>query len=135
MVTFNTQVVTPGVTDNSSDSGFLSDTTPEEAKLVAELEEHKKESAATAYYGHMHTIKPLSEQQPAIPPLQPGPAAQPTASAAPVTPPAQSTNAPVTPTPPTVILDLAGNDDLNVATLAREAERAAPQDEVVIKLH
>ncbi len=50
------------------------------------------------------------------------------------TPKAQATS---TPTPGPVILELANNDDLNVATIARQADRAGkepPQDEVVISL-
>jgi hypothetical protein len=43
----------------------------------------------------------------------------------------------VTDEPKPGILDLANNDDLNVATLAREAQkrRELPPDEVVIALH
>ncbi|HEX8762211.1 MAG TPA: hypothetical protein VF733_00435, partial [Candidatus Saccharimonadales bacterium] len=44
---------------------------------------------------------------------------------------------PVTQQRDTAILDLARNDDLNVATLAREAQKRTgpPPDEVVISLH
>ena len=148
MVTFNTQVVSPGADDGSSASPPAVD----EASLVAELDAHKKKSEG-AYYGHMHTIKPISEQdtpaaQPPLPPTPaafappmpsqaipaPQPPAAPTAPPAPATP-QQNANAPVTPAQQAAILQLANNNDLNVATIAREAERSAPQTEVVIKLH
>lgn len=136
MVTFNTQVVTPGATPTPS-STMPSAPTPDEAHIVAELKEHERLSPTSAYYGHMHTIQPLSQQSqpPAQPPMQPVPA-PPVAGPAPVSAaPVQPPPAPVTPASQAAILQLASNDDLNVATLAREAERSTPQDEVVIKLH
>lgn len=141
MVTFNTQVVTPGA-DSSTAAGMPAAPVQDEASLVAELEEHKRQSPTGAYYGHMHTIKPLSEQAaPATPPVQPysplppiAPVAAGPVAATPTTS-TQTASAPVTPPNQAAILQLASNDDLNVATIAREAERSAPQDEVVIKLH
>jgi hypothetical protein len=51
-------------------------------------------------------------------------------------PASQPATPPVTPTQQAAILQLAHNDDLNVATLAREAQRSEAADgEVVIKLH
>lgn len=142
MVTFNTQVVTPGADDDGSAM-----TTADEASIVADLEAHKHQSEG-AYYGHMHTIKPLSQQDDqtaAALPEPPAPAGQAPAqpvAAAPQPAPAQANaqapqnaNAPVTPAERAAILQLANNNDLNVATIAREAERSAPQNEVVIKLH
>jgi hypothetical protein len=141
MVTFNTQVVTPGTSDDGGPA-----VAADEANIVAELDARKEHSTG-AYYGHMHTIQPLSKQTPATPPT-PAPAAAATAAAQaqPQVPPApmpggpsatptQSANAPVTPPGTAAILQLANNNDLNVATIAREAERSAPQNEVVIKLH
>jgi len=165
MVTFNTQVVTPATPSTSapiSDPVITSAVTPvqsttstppqDEASIVAELDAKKQELPTTAYYNHLHTIQPLSAQQQAsTPPAQSPdiPTAQPVApqykynavtpttpSPGPVAPPAAAAvAAPVTPTQQAAILQLSRNDDLNVATLAREAERSAPQDEVVIKLH
>lgn len=137
MTTFNTQVVTPGA-GTGAGVGVAAVSGQDEAKIVAELEEHKRQSEAGGYYGHMHTIKPLSEQDtpsvslptnplPAITSANPDPGMP--------APAAQNASAPVTPPNQTAILQLASNDDLNVATIAREAERSAPQDEVVIKLH
>jgi PrgI family protein len=159
MVTFNTQVVTPGSTQTNN-SGLP---TQDEASLVAELDARKQELPSTAYYSHLHTILPLSEQakqqrrttqpQRANPKLPPMPAVQqaspmapsggtPTttplvsqASSATVNSKTAPTPPPVTPASQAAILQLANNDDLNVATIAREAKRSTSQDEVVIKLH
>lgn len=145
MVTFNTQVVTPGAKDDSAAAASKDD----EASVMAELDKHKQDPSG-AYYGHMRTIQPLSKQKaaakkkaeatkaaatpaPSAPPA--APAAAQKAPAAPAATPKENANAPVTPAQQTAILQLANNNDLNVATLAREAEKAAPQNEVVIKLH
>lgn len=142
MVTFNAQVVAPGVTNNDAPAAPVVASRDDEARLVAELEEHKRQSQTATYAGHMHTIQPLSQQtqapvQPPMPvtPLPPIAPATPVATPPAVEPAAQNASAPVTPPTQAAILQLASNNDLNVATLAREAERAAPQDEVVIKLH
>ena len=72
----------------------------------------QKTGAAPAY-GHTKVITPLG-QQPATPP-------------------------PVTAQPEPAILELANNDDFNVATIAREAERTrrkpSSDNEVVVSLH
>ncbi len=142
MVTFNTQVVTPGAADDSSS---VPASATDEASIMADLEAHKQQASEGAYYGHMHTIRPLSEQAEEPPHGVPKPpaSAQPAAANAPAAAPQpqptapapQSASAPVTPAGRAAILQLANNDDLNVATIAREAERSAPQNEVVIKLH
>jgi hypothetical protein len=156
MVTFNTQVVTPGMTTDADAAAPALTPEQEEAKLVAELDARKSTMPTTAYYSHLHTIQPLSAQQrhgAAQPPAgqagdqvqgaQPSGTAVPmppttvqSASPAPLAPPVQQpAPPPVTPAQQAAILQLANNNDLNVATIAREAERAGPQDEVVIKLH
>jgi len=72
---------------------------------------------------HMKTILPLDQQAPAVMPPAPAPVAP----------------APTAPSP--TAQRLASNNDLNVATLAREAERATNpskrlgDDEVIISLH
>jgi len=184
MVTFNTQVVTPHM-DEGEVPGGVSDAgtpAPNEKELVEELDARKRELPMTAYYGHLHTIQPLSAQQqqaqsdnagqqsathheyPTPPPMPPahaqpigdnaGPSAQKQQNQpqADNTTPAQQTSTqgpagqpqnqpnpaapPVTPAQQAAILQLANNDDLNVATLAREAQRSEAADgEVVIKLH
>lgn len=94
--------------------------TPEEADLVRELKSHSNKQSAA--YGHMRTVQPLGSQ-PAAPP-----------QSQPASPPSSTT---VTGTNDPAILALANNDDLNVATLAREAHKAKGDDpdEVVISLH
>lgn len=170
MVTFNTQVVTPGTPVNEipSASEAPGEPLPDEQQLVQTLEARKKELPMAAYYGHLHTIQPLSAQHRQMG-QTPGQAApQGTVVPVPVTPngttgpssndptptmqqnllppappniptgiPQQPPQAqPVTPAQQAAILQLASNDDLNVATIAREAQRSGLSDgEVVIKLH
>jgi hypothetical protein len=151
-VTFDTQVVAPGASLAPTPAAAPVGTMPDETSIVAELEEHKKQ-ADEVYHGHMRTIQPLSQQgqtQPAQPPTSPPTPPQPQSTSIPAQPaqPAatptqqsgaapgqQNANAPVTPGNRAAILQLANNNDLDVATIAREAERATPKDEVVIKLH
>ncbi|HJQ09234.1 MAG TPA: PrgI family protein [Candidatus Saccharimonadales bacterium] len=156
MVTFNTQVVTPGMPVEDIPNAPAAPTADEES-LVHELEARKSELPTTAYYGHLHTIQPLSAQRkktdldrskvtettkPAnadasgVSSSLPDDTSQaPAQAAAALTSAAQPTPPPVTPAQQAAILQLASNDDLNVATIAREAKRSAEQDEVVIKLH
>ncbi|HSX29889.1 MAG TPA: PrgI family protein [Candidatus Saccharimonadales bacterium] len=182
-VTFNTQVVTPHMADEqpaATRQSSLMTPEEEEARLVAELEARKATMPTTSYYGHLHTIKPLSEQQrdalqhaeqTTTPTAPPAPAPQQVTSGTPPTPttgsfwnsssnshyPSQSASPgpmapplgsqtstpsaptaeapPVTPEQQAAILQLSTRNDLNVATIAREAQRSGPQDEVVIKLH
>jgi hypothetical protein len=177
MVTFNTQVVTPGMGSSQKPAmpAPVATPAPNEQELVEELEARKQQLPMTAYYGHLHTIQPLSAQQ-----EQAQARRQQQTSAGQVTPqdgyvpkiggpftsqqatqndsnsvttpvtdqpgsqPANNTTQnqpepdvqPVTPAQQAAILQLANNDDLNVATLAREAQRSEAADgEVVIKLH
>lgn len=83
----------------------------DEAALTAELKSHS--TAKPTPYGHLRTVQPLGSQ-PAAPPAPQAPAAPP-------------------PTDP-ALLSLATNDDLDVATLAREAKKAKGDDEVTISL-
>ncbi len=128
MVTFSTQVITPGASTTPTP---MPSAPVNEASLVAELDARKQQSANS----HLHTIQPLSQQSaPApLPPVQPTAPSQPADQAAAATPKAPSP--PVTPTKQAAILQLASNDDLDVATIAREASRSANDGEVVIKLH
>lgn len=199
MVTFNTQVVTPGMGEEAAPGELAGQAAPNEEELVEQLEARKRELPMAAYYGHLHTIQPLSSQRrPATAPATAtatvdngrrkqsqrgdnalsaaprpdndyqtpavgGPATNftPADDGAlpafiPTPPPGyalpndtaqsaqsgqqgkayDSTAAPVTRVQQAAILQLANNDDLNVATLAREAQRSEESDgEVVIKLH
>lgn len=119
-VTFNTQVVAPG-SSASTLPVAAANPTPDEEQFIKRL---KNEPAFSPnMHGHLHVIQPLSVQQ-AAQQVKPQTAQQPT--------PAPK----VTQTPDPAIVDLARNDDLNVATIAREAQkRKEPPDEVVISLH
>jgi hypothetical protein len=109
--TVDTRVVTPGQSIPSA-----ADPTPAEEALIEEIHEQHEHEKNSPAYGNMKTIQPLSEQPISTPPLA----------------------APVTPTPDPAILELANNDDLNVATIARQANKKRknepPADEVVVSL-
>lgn len=112
---FNPSVVLPGQNDQPAAAPQASSTiTPDEKAIIEKVKAEK--AKPNPAYGHMRTIKPLSEQR------------KDQAEAPP----------PVTPTPNPDIIKLANNDDLNVATIAREANKAndkkPPDDEVVISL-
>lgn len=89
----------------------------------SELAERLRNNAHDSSFAHLHTILPLSEQKTL---------AQKAAQTAAATKAAQ---APVTHKPDPAIMALARNNDLNVATIARQAKRDNPPDEVVISLH
>lgn len=130
-VTFNAQVVAPG-SSVASLPVAPANPTPDEEQLIEKLAEEN--NIPVNNYTHLHTIQPLGtqsqdqtvpqqqeQQQPPIPPIQ-----------QPVAPATQQ----VTQPPSAGILDLARNDDLNVATIAREAQkRRESAQEVVISLH
>lgn len=92
----------------------------DEKELAARLKAQKQAAHQASNFSHLRTL-PVAGSQPA-------PAAPPVATV------------PVTPQPDPDILSLANNNDLNVATLARQAQRARqpelpPDDEVIISLH
>jgi hypothetical protein len=100
--------------------------TAEEQALVDKFK--AENSSQTVAYGHMKTLKTpaqlLAEQQQA---RQAGPA--------PVIPPLAAAKPAVTPVDQAVIMNLSNNDDLDVATLARQAKQAEQDSgEVVISL-
>jgi hypothetical protein len=96
------------------------DETPEEANFAKQLKQ--KASKSDVEFRNMRTVQPLGSQ-PVIPP------------ASTFANPIPTVTAPSDP----AILALANNDDLNVATIAREVNKAKgedlSQDEVVISLH
>jgi hypothetical protein len=124
-------VVQPGLVDTSAvpASDELSPT--DEAALAAELK-HRSIPLQTNNYSHLRTIQPLNAQRPAQAVNVPLPVAKTDADLA---------TAAVTARADAAILSLANNNDLNVATLAREAQKAKnpeespPDDEVIISLH
>ena len=91
---------------------------------------HKIHDQSSHQYGHLKTLQPLGEQ--------PTVASEPPQAAVPMPAPVMLPPAPVTPPVNTDIIKLAGNDDLDVATIARQAEKSAEKrqsdGEVVISL-
>ncbi len=120
-VTFNSQVVKPGSRDDDLPVMPAAPTAAEEA-----LAERIRSSASQPdiAYSHMRTIQPLSAQHPTRPKPQPLAVSSPAAK--------------VTPSSDPAILGLARNNDLDVATIARQAKQSKkPQSqpsEVVISL-
>lgn len=116
--------------------------TAEEAAVIEELK--RKHDLLYApepqSYSNMRTIQPPSAQtaQPPViaAPIQPI-SAQVAASDGTVTSPVQNPQAAVTPQSNAAILELANNNDLDIATIAREAHHRNPagSNEVVVKLH
>ncbi len=102
------QVVIPGADDAASHT--QAQPTADDQKILEKIHMNSKPSPA---YGHMRTIKPLSEQNK----------------------PSKTASGTVT---NSSIIEFANNDDLNIATIARQADKAnkkePPQDEVVISL-
>jgi len=120
-VTFNSQVVAPG-----ADSQIIAASSADEQALDQELKASNSE--AVSAYPHLKVIQPLSEQKPTSTMPEPAPVNQ-----------APAVSPQMTPPPNPAILNLANNNDLNVATLARQVNQPESkdidQDEVVISLH
>lgn len=125
----NRQVVAPG-TDDVHPAAAATD---EEEALVHKIAEEQQE-AKSHINGHMRVLQPLHDREGKIiikdkPRQTTDPALLATASKQPSDDQGQK---PVNP----AILGLAHNDDLNVATIARQAKRLSEDDgEVVISLH
>lgn len=116
--------------------------TEEEKALIAHLAERNEQ--INPMHSHLKTIQPLSATDHTSMPMPPltDPANDPVVSVTPdPEPPAPQEPAtpepPVTPQPDPDIIGLASNDDLNVATIARQAQKKKRKqpDEVVITLH
>lgn len=107
------QVVTPGSDDTSAAAVPAAEPTESEEALMARLK--AQGTPAKAAYSHLKNIHPLSEQ----------------------TQPRTTQTPPVTPAPDPAKIDLARNNDLNISTIARLANKKQPPDdgEVVISLH
>ena len=130
-VTFNAQVVAPG-SSVASLPVTPAHPTPDEEQLIEKLAEEN--NIPVNNYTHLHTIQPLGTQtQDQTSPQQ---QAQQQSQNPPVQQPVVPATQPVTQPPSAGILDLARNNDLNVATIAREAQkRRESEQEVVISLH
>lgn len=121
--TFGTQPVVTVANDDS----FVKATTPltsDEQALLNDLHAHSDDPSPA--YGNTKVIQPLDKQRARghKQSLTPGSTSQPKT---------------MTQTPDPAILELANNDDLTVATIARQANKKhdgePPKDEVVISLH
>ena len=99
-----------------------------EEELLEKIHEEKEKTPKN--YGNMRVIKTLEEQQ-----AEAAQAAAEAAAQAAMLPP----QPPVTPAPDPDIIELARNDDLNVETVARQANKSKEKEledgEVVINLH
>ncbi|HSW79689.1 MAG TPA: PrgI family protein [Candidatus Saccharimonadales bacterium] len=117
-----TQVVTPSA---PSDDTSTARPSAEEKELSHELQDRRSNDEIS--HSHLHTILPLSEQKA----LAEKAAREAEAARAKASPDS------VTQQPDPAIIALANNNDLNVATIARQAKRQSGQspDEVVISLH
>ncbi len=96
---------------------------PEEEQAILEkIHKNQQLEHDVAQYGHLKTIQPLGA----------APEPQANAAVAPTPPPQSAVTAPVNPD----IINLATNDDLNVATIAREAHKSqeSSDGEIVISL-
>jgi hypothetical protein len=114
------QQATPAVDDNHGQQASLPN--PDEAALVAQLKARHPNAAS---YSHLRTLRPMDNARPN--PAALAPQASGTNQAAPA----------VTADPDPAILPLVSNNDLSVATIAREAAKAKGKDlddEVVISL-
>ncbi len=127
-VTFNTQVVAPG--SAASDLPVAAaNPTPYEESFIKRLD--MQPTLSPNAQGHLNVIQPLSAQNPAAATQQ-----KTLGNPQPLIP-SQPPLPGVTQQPNAAILDLARNDDLNVATIAREAykRKGPPQDEGIIFQH
>ncbi|HJP96874.1 MAG TPA: PrgI family protein [Candidatus Saccharimonadales bacterium] len=148
-VTFNTQVVTPGVPATDQPAPTADVSVDDEQAIMQQLKQQEQREAHLNPYANWHNIKPISAEQQANAAAQASQMQQPMQAPYPgygvpaggqtqpqptiAQPPVQQ----MTPPPDPAILQLASNDDLDVATIARQANRHKEelQDEVVISLH
>lgn len=112
-------IVQPNDTSNPTSS--TNQPTSDDQALLAKIQAKRRQSSAA--YNHMHALKPQSDSSDELPAVQ----ANNNSSA--------SSSSPKDP----AILGLANNDDLNVATIARQANKNKGHDlgddEVVVPLH
>lgn len=120
----DSKVIVPGQA-STDDSAVTSTATPSEEEKALLEKVHAEKGKPSPAYGHMKTIQPLSGKHKGQllttthPPKKTGD---------------KSPKEKVNP----AIIDLANNDDLNVSTIARQANKATrkkpPDDEVVVSL-
>lgn len=122
MATFNQAVVLPGQADASQQPVTSAPTSLDEQALLDKI--HAEKAREMPAKSHLKTIKPLSEQK------------KETKHKSTKKEKVAEPQAPTVTTDPRII-SLANNDDLNISTIARQAEQARkqpPNDEVVISL-
>ncbi len=119
----NNPLVSPGLPQQQAQAGPQ---TADEQALLNKI--HEEDKHPTASYGHMKTIQPLSATPTGQSTEHREQGADITAQNSPLTPPA-----PKAPSPD--IIRLANNDDLNISTIARQANKNHDDGEVVISLH
>ncbi|MEO6760844.1 MAG: PrgI family protein [Candidatus Saccharimonadales bacterium] len=123
-------IVSPGTVNEPAGVPQAATPTDEETALVDKLKEANRESHEIIY-GNTKVVMPLSAQAATTPtPTQPGPVPA-------TTEPVIRTPSPVTAQDTAAIMNLASNDDLDIATIARQAKHRQGDDgdEVVISLH
>jgi hypothetical protein len=130
-----TQVVAPGMTEDAVPAAAAAAEPTADEKALAERLREQNDTQQVSY-AHLHTIQPLSVQQ-AQAKARAAAAAEAAARAAEAQAEAQKAASAMTAQPDPAIIALASNNDLNVATLARQANRENQEsaDEVVISLH
>lgn len=122
-VTFNTQVVTPGAEPVTKPAAPTPANKTEE-DILHELQEHDKEASEDTYYSHLPKVLPIEEQRKVAAQKQHEEQAKRAAQA-------QAAK----PTEPTLQQQaLSRNDDLNISTIARQADKADEDDIVTISL-
>ncbi|MDQ5972014.1 MAG: hypothetical protein QG553_173 [Patescibacteria group bacterium] len=146
------RLITPGslqgmpvsdVNVNSNDDILDTRNNPVAAQM-AQLVQANDEAHRNAVLNHMQKIRTMQDQTAVAPPSTPVTPVQTATTMPPTTvptmPPAapqqQVPTTPMKPAPNPAILELAHNDDLSVATIARQANKAelSDNDEVVISL-
>lgn len=128
--TFDSRVVTPGsIDDDQLDSATNSMSEAEEEKALTAALKARKDKSSDAYQDRMKVIEPLSETN----------GSEKNDKNLSGSPPVIPDSPQVTPTPDPAILALANNNDFNVATIERVANKQSgaepPDDEVVVRLH
>jgi hypothetical protein len=122
----NSQVVAPG----SNAISATTQPTADERALISKIE--AEQAQPQLYKSHLKTIQPLGAVAPQPPVQTVAPQPVQSVPAPSILPPVQNTPIPQTTTPNPAILSLANNDDLNVATIARQARHISESDEEVV---
>ncbi len=134
------KVVKPGQETTATNAPQAILPAPEEQALLEQIHAEEIQAASTPIFSHSKTLRAADDTAEEDNPQQISPFS--VAAPQPPAPKPKATSQPidntVTAVPNTAIIELANNDDLNVATIQRQAEKASrkkpPADEVVITL-